>query len=120
MEVEAFRETEQSTISQQAGGGATHIARTTGVLANLSGNIEDILIVAGGGGGGRNQANHVPAARWGSGGSGGGFIGGGARTNAGTFTNQAGTQTKGFTFGKGQNAIGNGAGRRRTIWRIFR
>ena len=54
---------------------------------------DDILIVAGGGGGGRNQANHIPDARWGTGGSGGGYIGGGAVSNAGTFTNMAGTQS---------------------------
>lgn len=50
----------------------------------------------------------------------GGYIGGGARSNAGIFTNGAGTQTNGFTFGIGGNASGNGAGRRRLLWRAFR
>lgn len=34
------------------GGGATHIATKTGLLATLSEDVEDVLIVAGGGGGG--------------------------------------------------------------------
>ena len=33
------------------GGGATHVAKVSGVLSTLSGNVSDILIVAGGGGG---------------------------------------------------------------------
>ena len=34
------------------GGGATHIAKVTGQLKDLSSNLSDILIVSGGGGGG--------------------------------------------------------------------
>ena len=34
------------------GGGATHIAKVTGQLKNLSSNLSDILLVSGGGGGG--------------------------------------------------------------------
>ena len=49
-----------------SGGGATHIAKVSGVLLNLQSEINNILIVSGGGGG----ANYINA-----GGSGGGFIG---------------------------------------------
>ncbi len=99
-----------------SGGGATHIATTTGLLSTLSGKRDSILIVAGGGGGARNQANHVSAARWGHGGSGGGYIAGGAESNYGstsaltTVTGVSGTQTSGYAFGQGGPANGNSAG----------
>ena len=58
------------------GGGATHVAKVTGVLSTLSGNISNILIVAGGGGGGAGTAG----SNWGytyiaAGGAGGGLSG---------------------------------------------
>lgn len=43
-----------SNIACGGGGGATHIARRTGLLKDLSSNIDDILLVSGGGGGGCN------------------------------------------------------------------
>lgn len=43
-----------SNLACGGGGGATHIARRTGLLKNLSENIDDILLVSGGGGGGCN------------------------------------------------------------------
>lgn len=50
-----------------SGGGATHIATVSGVLSNLSSNVNSILIVAGGGGGGSYSAAY--------GGSAGGMTG---------------------------------------------
>lgn len=99
-----------------SGGGATHIAKTTGLLSALDKKREEILIVSGGGGGARNQANHEAAARWGHGGSGGGAIAGGAQSNNGsvytltTITAVSGTQTAGFAFGQGESVVDNGAG----------
>ena len=75
------------------GGGATHIATSSGLLSTLKNNIDNILIVAGGGGG----KSFTYAA-----GSGGGFNGGILST-----TNQSEvSQTKGYSFGQGQNASG--------------
>ena len=54
------------------GGGATHIALSTGTLDTLENNLSDILIVAGGGGG----AGYYAGSDSGDGGSGGGYIGG--------------------------------------------
>ena len=96
-----------------SGGGATHIALTSGLLKNLSSFTDKILIVAGGGGGARDQANHISATRWGSGGSGGGINGVGAissygSTNSFTTVNSlAGTQTSGYSFGLGETITGN-------------
>lgn len=42
----------QTQMRPIIGGGATHIATKTGLLATLSEDVEDVLIVAGGGGGG--------------------------------------------------------------------
>lgn len=56
-----------------SGGGATHIATSSGVLSTMSNNIGNILIVAGGGGGGYR---HTAGSGYGSnGGSGGGYQG---------------------------------------------
>lgn len=98
-----------------SGGGATHIATKSGLLSSLSSDRSSVLIVAGGGGGARNQDNHVPAARWGTGGTGGGYIAGGATSNYGgyslvTVTAVSGTQTTGYSFGRGGDATGNAAG----------
>lgn len=54
------------------GGGATHIALSTGTLNTLENNLSDILIVAAGGGG----AGYYAGSDSGDGGSGGGYIGG--------------------------------------------
>jgi len=98
-----------------SGGGATHIARKTGLLSSLEEEKDYILMVSGGGGGARTQPNHEPAARWGNGGSGGGATGGYAQSNNGTMSLQnvslaSGGQSRGFAFGQGESAIGNGAG----------
>ena len=101
-----------------SGGGATHIALVSGLLSTLEsykGSLdssnsyyisEKIILVAGGGGGARDQANHIEAARWGSGGSGGGFKSSGTFSNNGTLTVSQvntclATQTTGNTFGQG-------------------
>ena len=43
--------TESERVVSSFGGGATHIAKRNGLLADLSSNLSDVLIVAGGGGG---------------------------------------------------------------------
>ena len=66
-----------------SGGGATHIAKVSGLLSTLSSKTSNILIVAGGGGGYCHDT---------TGGSGGGISGGGSNP---------GTQTSGNAFGVG-------------------
>ena len=106
-------------IVRGAGGGATHIARVTGLLNELSSNLSDILIVAGGGGG----AGFYSGSSYGIGGSGGGFqgatgysrdgnsgvggtqIAGGSGYGAGSF-GQGGNFSSGHTYG----GSGGGAG----------
>ena len=60
-----------------SGGGATHIALSSGVLSNLEDSVVDILIVSGGGGG----AHYCNAWNGGFGGHGGGYIGGNSYNN---------------------------------------
>ena len=80
--------------SAGAGGGATHIALKSGLLSELSEDVDNVLIVAGGAGGKSWNTN---------GGSGGGFTGGPAGDG------RTADQTSGYQFGKGQNATGTGA-----------
>ena len=73
-----------------AGGGATHIATTSGLLSNLESNKNNILIVSGSGGG----------STWTyAGGNGGGISG----TNGENYDNNTnpGTQSTGYAFGEG-------------------
>ena len=81
-----------------SGGGATHIATASGLLASLENNKASVIIVAGGGGG-----SHYFSSASGSGASGGGYIGA-----TSTWTNNGhsyyvqptgGTQTSGGTGG---------------------
>ncbi len=89
------------------GGGATHIATSTGLLSTLSSNQNSILIVSGGGGGATSYTN---GKQYFSGGSGGGMNGVvGSKHQDGT-TTAAGTQTGGGTFGVGGNATAAWAG----------
>lgn len=81
------------------GGGASHVAKTTGLLANLSENVSDILIVAGGGGG-VGIENATP-------GNGGGYVGGSPKYNNVPISGKSGTQSTGYAFGRGE---GNGGG----------
>ena len=78
-----------------SGGGATHIALSTGVLSDLSGNVDDILIVAGAGGGGAYESSSYTS----TGGDAGGYIG-----NAGTTTNSN------YAGGSGGTQLAGGAG----------
>ena len=78
-----------------AGGGATHIATTSGLLSTLENNKDSILIVSGAGGG--NSWTYAP-------GSGGGHKG----SYTSTTSQLEVSQTTGYAFGKGQDAVGNG------------
>lgn len=103
-----------------SGGGATHIAKVSGLLKNLEASKNQIYIVAGGGGGADNGGtNGTGTSDDGSGGSGGGtsgapaYINGvfatGEYFNAGTSNlsgcGMPGTQDKGFAFGQGEHVI---------------
>lgn len=71
------------------GGGATHIAKVTGQLKDLSSHLSDILIVSGGGGGGMLIGDTV-------------YPGADAGGVAGNSDNSA-NQTTGYAFGQGEN-----------------
>ena len=81
-----------------SGGGATHIATASGLLASLENNKSSVIMVAGGGGG-----SHYYYAAYGSGASGGGYLGNDATwTNSGHYyyvQPTGGTQTSGGTGG---------------------
>lgn len=91
------------------GGGATHIARVTGLLSTLSAKISDILIVAGGGGGAGSSMHEDGDDRYpqsnGNAGAGGGTTG---QTSPGYSYNgkkaTGGSQNKG-----GVNTVDNNA-----------
>lgn len=81
------------------GGGATHIAKRTGQLKDLSSNLSDILIVSGGGGGGYLVGENVY-----DGADAGGISGSGSNS---------GNQSSGYAFGQGEsgtNKSGGGGG----------
>ena len=81
------------------GGGATHIAKVTGQLKDLSSNLSDILMVSGGGGGGYLVGEDAYA-----GDDAGGIMGSGSLSA---------DQTTGYAFGQGEsgtNKSGGGAG----------
>lgn len=81
------------------GGGATHIAKVTGQLKDLSSNLSDILIVSGGGGGGLLVGETA-------------YEGKDAGGIAGNGSNSA-DQSTGYAFGQGEsgtNASGGGGG----------
>lgn len=71
------------------GGGATHIAKVTGQLKDLSSNLSDILIVSGGGGGGMVIGDNI-------------YPGADAGGIAGNSDNSA-NQSTGYAFGQGEN-----------------
>lgn len=71
------------------GGGATHIAKRTGQLKDLSSHLSDILIVSGGGGGGMLIGDTA-------------YPGADAGGIAGNSDNSA-DQTTGYAFGQGEN-----------------
>jgi len=78
------------------GGGATHIAKVTGQLKNLSSNLSDILLVSGGGGGGLIISEDVYAGK-----DAGGISGSG---------NNSANQTMGYAFGQGESGEGVSGG----------
>lgn len=116
----AYTENSSNYRYSGSGGGATHIAFSSGTLASFDTNedgegsiaeTKDIIIVAGGGGGtwyvGWNSEWETRAA-----GHGGGFKG---VTSTGVSNNSptsslGGTQTTGYKFGQGQSDGPNGAG----------
>lgn len=86
------------------GGGATHIAKKTGLLSTLSGNVSSILIVAGGGGAGGIENNNN---RRSFGGNAGGFKGNsGSTPSCSDGPGAGGTQTEGSGFGTGNTSGG--------------
>ena len=94
----------QANYGAGTGGGATHIAKVSGLLSTLSSQTGNILIVAGGGGGtGVYNANEI-------GGSGGGIIGvtGGHNSSSWAGGGGGGTQTGGGSLGSGnvQGTVG--------------
>lgn len=95
-----------------SGGGATHIALSTGALSTLSEKIGDILIVAGGGGAGGYQSASFNS----TGGDAGGYIGNSGITNSSYTVGTGGTQTSAGTghkvgaFGQGANTTSNSIG----------
>ena len=81
------------------GGGATHIATTTGLLSSLEGKTDTVLMVSGAGGGG-SWTN--------AGGSGGGLFG--VNGTYKTLISKGGSQTTGYAFGQGGTGSANQAG----------
>ena len=112
---------QQDGFGVSSGGGATHIATVPGTLSLLEDYkgalINDsyyesdyILIVAGGGGGSDNLYGSYNSDD-GTGGSGGGYIGDAGRADSTRSSrsrvnesSMGGTQTVGFSFGKGEDA----------------
>lgn len=77
------------------GGGATHMAKRTGLLSTLNSYRSDVIIVAGGGGGGGD---------YGTGGTGGGASGGNGNGAGG---GRGATQSTGYAFGKARDEAGD-------------
>ena len=86
----------------RAGGGATHIALTTGLLSTLENSDSKIIVVAGGGGGAANRGEGYGD---GNGGSAGGYIG-----NSGESVNH----TNGFGYGYGTGGSQTSGGK--LVW----
>lgn len=78
------------------GGGATHIAKVTGQLKDLSSNLSDILIVSGGGGGGIIVGEDIYTGK-----DAGGISGSG---------NNSANQSTGYAFGQGESGNGYSGG----------
>lgn len=86
------------TYNSGAGGGATHIATSTGIISSLSSNLSAILVVAGGGGGGKGE--YAAGSYLGSAGGFSGVLGTDYNGNA---SGTAATQSSG-----GYNSYSNG------------
>ena len=97
-----------------SGGGATHIALSSGKLQDLKGKIKDILIVAGGGAGSGKEETWYG---YYIGGHGGGFSGTMGSASRGDVHNP-GTQVAGYQFGLGESCRLMGwSWRWRILWR---
>ena len=104
-------------LAGSSGGGATHIARESGLLSSLNNSLNNILIVSGGGGGSSNRN---------SAGNGGGIKGndgysangtnlswngyGGTQTSAGNSSSSSDATAGGFGYGASANTWGTGGG----------
>lgn len=92
-----------------SGGGATHIALTTGLLNTLSNKLDNLIIVAGGGGGAGYESDTYLS----NGGSGGGIQGAaGSYSGSGTGGSQisGGTGQTAGSFGLGGSSKSDGTG----------
>ena len=90
-----------------SGGGATHIAKTSGVLSSLQNELDKILIVAGGGAGNSYQSLYGEDYS-GIAGVGGGFIGGDGTTTQKSFiSGKGGSQTSGGSGSGTYKAVNN-------------
>ena len=97
-----------SAFSIGSGGGATHIATSSGLLSTFSSNQNSLLIVASGGGGADYwNGNSDKPKQYGLGGSGGGIQGNPGTTTHGHVIGTGGTQTAGGTGG-GSGSFGHG------------
>src|SRR5690554_1370316 len=101
-----------SGYAMGSGGGASHVASTSGLLSTLSASQSDVIIVAGGGGG--SGSNNGTSNTQNKGGHGGGTTGGNGQT--GTYQGTGGSQTAGSlgisngSFGQGGNNSANNTG----------
>ena len=90
--------------SSGGGGGATHIGLKSGLLNDFSSDYSyNLLIVAGGGGGHDDDGSNDGIENY-RGGCGGGFQGESGHCYMTGPLASPGTQTSGFSFGKGQNS----------------
>lgn len=103
-----------SNVASYGGGGASHVALMDGMLKDLEGSKDKILIVAGGGGGAGGWSRSSKAGTWNVGGDGGGYIGGTGGLRNYTYA-MGGTQTEGGTsntsYGGKKGGFGCGADR---------
>ena len=83
-----------SYINGSGGGGATHIAISSGLLSSFNQNKNYVIMVAGGGGGSYAWSADTPSA--------GGIQGTNGKSASGKISVGA-TQTSGYAFGQGQN-----------------
>ena len=85
-----------------SGGGATHIAFSSGLLKELEDDKESVIIVAGAGGGSGIESSGMRRSTYG--GHGGGYIGNTGSCSNGSSGGSGGTQTTGYGFGTGDTA----------------
>ena len=83
------------TCNWGGGGGATHIAKISGLLSDLESSRNNILIVSGGGGGGGICTNQSLVNEYQNGASSGGFIGNTVNGSCADNAPTGGTQTSG-------------------------